>query len=326
MDDPSRKWSMAKQQHMEFIYVCICVCTYKCTWLHVYMHTDTCAHISTQYQHILLFSKKHPAPSLAENVPSLWLIPAFIFDLCGLPKARSAVKGENKGKQAGNLLIYAEKEVWCHCLSSWEHHNCPEQPAVCPAPQMCSRLRPCPSSFGVWWLLCTAHCLPDETAADRNKIPQGDQFMPCPISCSCRYLTYLAVWLLSSIMCNVHASIASLSQYESLMEEICWTPGRWFSLSHVSAYMLGREENPQLLLFPDYKAELWVSIVILSHWPEHIHLKQEVEMVTTFLLLVLSLTEMESDPDHPMLFSSTFPPSHFFKSEWPFGRSSSSDI
>lgn len=103
-DDPYRKWSMAEQQHMYFIYMCICVCIYKCTWIHVYMHTDTCVHISTQYQNILLFSKKHPASSLAENVPSLWLISAFTFDLCGLPKARSAMKGKR---------IKASRQVTC---------------------------------------------------------------------------------------------------------------------------------------------------------------------------------------------------------------------
>lgn len=56
------------------------------------------------------------------------------------------------------------------------------------------------------------------------------------------------------------------------MEET-WAPPRWFSLPHVSACILGREENPQLLPLPDYKAELWVSIVTLSHWAAYIHLK-----------------------------------------------------
>lgn len=90
----------------------LCGCIYKCTWLYFYMHTHMCVHISTKYQHILLFSKKHPASSLAENVPSLWLISAFTFDLCGLPKARSAMKGKRikASRQATSWFMQKKRE------------------------------------------------------------------------------------------------------------------------------------------------------------------------------------------------------------------------
>lgn len=85
MDDP-----YMAEQDMYFIYVCVCVCIYKCTWLHAYRYVCR----EAKYQHILLFFKKHPTSSLAEKVPSLWLTSAFTSDLCGLPKAGRAMKGK----------------------------------------------------------------------------------------------------------------------------------------------------------------------------------------------------------------------------------------
>lgn len=96
--------------------------------------------------------------------------------------------------------------------------------------------------------------------------------------------------------------------------------------SCASACAQGREGNPQPLPLPDHEAELWglhsYSASLASAHPFEIGHGSYLSTAYPFI----SLEQNQFLITWPMLFSSTFLPSHLLKSKWLYGKSASFHI
>lgn len=143
----SCSWAAAHAFYVNVqIYIYVCVCTYihdssyVCIQMSVYRVTHLLQSPLLQVAPCLVTCWKGPKPLtnplsiplICEDYLKVWLL--WIERAQGL-------EGE-KGQADSQPPDLHRKEVGWHCLSSWGHHNYPEQPGLCPALQVCSRAKP----------------------------------------------------------------------------------------------------------------------------------------------------------------------------------------
>lgn len=185
------------------------------------------------------------------------------------------------------------------------------RPVSCPADVPLSKVTAC---FQFWPLV--AACAPDrllaETAVQGCRRPTGDLLCVRFSSLLLQVFNLLyTVWLLTSSSATSKAGCLHCSPSQTWV--LWWRKSAEPQQGDTHCLLV------VLLPLPDHEAELWVSTDTVSHCPVLIPLKSGMALSTAYPFISLKWDQLPTT--WPVLFSSTFPPSHLLKNKWPFGKS-----